>query len=162
MSTKLYLIRHSYAEEPNGKRDFERRLTLEGQSTVRALGRYLINKNFNPDIILCSSSVRTRETAVNLVEELEMNEQVIDYKDVIYNASVREMLGVLTEISDAHKSVAIIGHNPAVTYFGEFLTNSGIGNMEPSGVVTIKFDKLKWKEVSQGSGIFEEYYHPNH
>ncbi len=162
MSTKLYLIRHSYAEEPNGKRDFDRRLTLEGQSTVRALGRYLINKNFNPDIILCSSSVRTRETAVNLVEELEMNEQVIDYKDVIYNASVREMLGVLTEISDAHKSVAIIGHNPAVTYFGEYLTNSGIGNMEPSGVVTIKFDKLKWKEVSQGSGIFEEYYHPNH
>ncbi|WP_370090444.1 histidine phosphatase family protein [Ekhidna sp.] len=162
MSTRLYLIRHSYAEEPSGKRDFERKLTLEGQSTVRSLGRHLINQKFNPDIILCSSSVRTTETAVNLVEELEMNEQVIDYKDVIYNASVREMLQVLNEIADAHKEVAIIGHNPTITYFGEFLTNSSIGNMEPSGVVTIKFEKLKWREVSQGTGIFEGYYHPNH
>lgn len=162
MSTKLYLIRHSYAEEPGGNRDFERKLTLEGQSTVRALGRHLINQKFNPDIILCSSSVRTTETAVNLVEELEMNEQVIDYRDVIYNASVREMLEVLNETSSSHKEVAIIGHNPTITYFGEFLTNSGIGNMEPSGVVTIKFEKLKWSEVSQGTGIFEGYYHPNH
>ena len=95
MSRKIYLIRHSYAEESHGKRDIDRKLTLEGQSTVRALGRHLINENFNPDIILCSSSVRTTETAVNLVEELGMNEGIIEYKEVIYNASVRELLGLV-------------------------------------------------------------------
>lgn len=162
MSRKIYLIRHSYAEEAHGKRDIERKLTLEGQSTVRALGRFLINQNFNPDIILCSSSVRTTETAVNLVEELEINEGVIEYRDVIYNASVREMLEVLNSISNDYKSIAIIGHNPTIAFFGEYLSGSIIGNMDPAGVVSIKIDKLKWSEISQGSGIFEGYYHPSH
>lgn len=162
MNRKLYLIRHSYAENSNDKRDVDRRLTHEGQSTVRALGRYLINENFNPDIILCSTSVRTRETAQNLVEELEINDHIIEYKEVIYNASVRELLGVLNELSGDHKEVAIIGHNPTITFFGEYLSGAAIGNMQPAGVVTIKFEKLKWKEVSQGTGIFEGYYHPSH
>ncbi|WP_436517164.1 SixA phosphatase family protein [Ekhidna sp. To15] len=162
MTRKIYLIRHSYAEESHGKRDIDRKLTLEGQSTVRALGRYLINQNFNPDIILSSSSVRTTETAVNLVEELGMNEGIIDYREIIYNASVRELLEVLNDISDETKSIAIIGHNPTITFFGEYLSGSIIGNMEPSGVVTIKIEKLKWKEISQGTGIFVSYYHPDH
>ena len=162
MSRKIYLIRHSYAEESHGKRDIDRKLTLEGQSTVRALGRHLINENFNPDIILCSSSVRTTETAVNLVEELGMNEGIIEYKEVIYNASVRELLAVLNELPSDLKTVAIIGHNPTITFFGEYLSGSIIGNMEPSGVVTIKIEKLKWEEISQGTGIFVSYYHPSH
>ncbi|WP_424961653.1 SixA phosphatase family protein [Ekhidna sp.] len=162
MSKTLYLIRHSYAEKPSGNNDEQRHLTLEGQSTVRALGRHLINQNFNPDIILCSSSVRTRETAVNLVEELEVSEQIVEYKDVIYNASVRELLQVLNEVSEGHNEVAIIGHNPTITFFGEYLSNSIIGNMEPAGIVSIKIDKLSWSEVSQGTGIFESYYHPSH
>ena len=162
MSRKIYLIRHSYAEDPGGKRDIDRTLTMEGQSTVRAMGRHLINEGFSPDLILCSSSERTRETAINLVEELGMNEGIIDYRDVIYNASVREILEVLNDISDRMKSIAIIGHNPAITFLGEYLSGSIIGNMEPAGVVTIFFEKLKWSEISQGTGVFQSYYHPNH
>ncbi|MEQ8904614.1 histidine phosphatase family protein [Ekhidna sp.] len=162
MSKKLHLIRHSYAENPNEKKDINRRLTHEGQSTVRALGRHLINQNFNPDIILCSTAERTRETALNLVEELEMSEQVIDYQDVIYNASVRELLSVLNGLPEDHNEVTIIGHNPTITFFGEYLSGSIIGNMDPAGIVTIRIEKLKWSEISQGTGIFEAYYHPNH
>lgn len=162
MNKILHLIRHSYAENPNGKRDIERNLTLEGQSTVRALGRYLINHQFNPDRIICSTAVRTRETALNLIEELEMNEQVITYEDVVYNASVRELLAILNGFSEDQKEVAIIGHNPTITFFGEYLSNAIIGNMEPAGIVTIRIEGLKWSEITQGSGIFENYYHPSH
>lgn len=162
MNRTLYLIRHSYAEEPGGKTDKERTLTLKGQSTVRALGRYLINEKFDPDVILCSDSVRTRETAINLVEELEMNEQTVNYSSIIYEASVRELLQLVNEQSDSTKEVAIIGHNPTITFFGEYLTGASIGNMQPSSVVSIRFESAKWNEVSQGTGIFVSYYHPDH
>lgn len=162
MNRTLYLIRHSYAENPGGKSDIDRTLTMEGQSTVRALGRHLIKQSFKPDIIFCSTAQRTRETATNLVEELEMNDHVISYVDVIYNASPRELLSVLNGVDKSVREVAIIGHNPTITYFGEFLTGTGIGNMEPAGVVSIKFEKVSWEEISQGSGIFVSYYHPNH
>lgn len=162
MNRKLYLIRHSYAEEPGNKSDIDRSLTLEGQSTVRALGRHLIKASFQPQVIYCSSANRTRETAINLVEELEMNEHVITYSDIIYNASVRELLSLLNQAEKATKEIAIIGHNPTITYFAEFLTGTGVGNMEPAGVVTVKFEKINWSEVSQGVGSFISYYHPSH
>ena len=162
MSKKLYLIRHSYAEEPNANKDFDRRLTQAGQTMVRSLGRYITDKKMNPDILLASPSVRTTETAIKLVEELVVSEQLISYEDVIYNASVRELLAVVNGISKDHKEVMIIGHNPAITFFGEFLTGSVIGNMEPAGIVSIKFDFNSWEQVSQSTGILEYYYHPSH
>jgi len=161
MSKKLYLIRHSYAEAPHGKQDEDRHLTQEGMSAIRALGRHLKNGDFNPDLILCSPVARTRETAINLVEELGISEQIIEYVDVIYNASVREMLAVLNAVDGSPNEIAIIGHNPTITFFGEFISGDIIGNMEPAGIVTIRIEKLKWREVSQGTGIFESYYHPN-
>ena len=162
MSRKLYLIRHSYAEGISEKPDFDRSLTLEGQSTIRALGRYLIKQDFDPDIILCSSSLRTTESAINLVEELGMSDRIIEFKDVIYNASVRELLTTINEVSNDHRSVVLIGHNPTITFFAEYITGAPIGNMDPSGLATISLEKLGWSEVSKGTGIFEGYYHPSH
>lgn len=162
MNRKLFLIRHSYAEPMGSKPDKERTLTMEGQSTIRALGRHLKKESFHPELIICSSSVRTRETAVNLMEELEISDQIILYEDIIYNASVREMLNVVNALDSKYKDVVIIGHNPTITYFGEYLTNSGIGNMEPSSMVEIKIEGVNWQEVSQGSGNFISYFHPNH
>ena len=113
---------------------------------------YLINENFNPDVILCSPSKRTTETAINLVEELGINEQIIDYQNVIYNASVRELLNVLNNVDTSYEEVLIIGHNPAITYFGEYLTGSNIGNIQPSGVVKIEF------EIFSSLKNFEQYF----
>lgn len=161
MKKKLYLIRHSYAETPGSKRDFERNLTLEGQSTARALGRHLSKEHFNPGKILCSPATRTTETAENVVEELGVSESIIDYSESIYNASVRELLTLITSLEESDQEVALVGHNPAVSYFGEYLTNEGIGGMEPCSMVTIRLEDVKWNEVSQGDGIFVSYFHPN-
>ncbi len=158
---KLYLIRHSYAESSSGGADFDRALTSEGLNMVRELGRHLRKSPFNPSKILCSTSRRTRETALNLIEELEMNEKSVEYKDVIYNASVRELLGEISEQSDEINEVALIGHNPTITYFAEYLTGETIGNMEPCSIVTISFvRKIKWEKISQASGQLSSYFHP--
>lgn len=139
----------------------DRTLTLEGQSTVRSLGRHLTKENFHPGVILCSPSVRTTETAHNLVEEMAISESIIDFKDEIYNASVRELLALINSLDESEQQVAIVGHNPAISYFGEYLTNEGIGGMEPCSIVTIRLEDIKWKEASQGDGTFISYFHPN-
>ena len=144
MKRKLHLIRHSYAENPtNSQSDIDRRLTLEGQTTIRALGRYLSNQGFDPSKILCSTAARTRETAINLLEELDLSERIVDYLEVIYNASLRELLALVNACDGGHKEIAIIGHNPAITFFGEYLTGAAIGNMQPSSIVSVEFDNMK-------------------
>lgn len=90
-----------------------------------------------------------------------MSEKIIAFKEIIYNAAVRELLSLVNEMENSNKEVAIIGHNPTITYFAEYVTGAGIGNMEPSSIVTISFESVKWNEISQGSGIFVSYFHPS-
>lgn len=161
MKRKLYLLRHSYAEPPGDGSDFNRGLTMEGLNAVRALGRKLGENNFNPDTIISSNAVRAEDTAINLAEELEISEQVINYDEKIYEASVRELLEILNGFEPSLKSILLIGHNPAISFFGEYLTGNGFAGMEPCGLLTITFES-DWNEISQGSGNFVSYYHPNH
>ncbi len=161
MKRKLYLLRHSYAEPPGDGSDFNRGLTMEGLTAVRALGRKLGEEDFNPDVIISSNAVRAEDTAINLTEELGISEQVITYEEKIYEASVRELLEIVNEFEDADKSVLLIGHNPTLSFFGEYLTGNGFSGMEPCGLLTIKFESA-WNEISQGTGNFVSYYHPNH
>ncbi|MEM6830963.1 MAG: histidine phosphatase family protein [Bacteroidota bacterium] len=142
-------------------RDFERSLTMEGISTARALGRKLVNDRFNPHQIVCSPAVRAYDTAVNLSEELNINEQEIQKVDKLYEASVRELLEVVNDMEPTTESAILVGHNPSISYFAEMLTSSGIGNMEPCGLVMIDFEGITWKQISQASGTFVAYYHPN-
>ncbi|MEM0939527.1 MAG: histidine phosphatase family protein [Bacteroidota bacterium] len=160
MST-LYLIRHSYAEHTINMQDKDRALTAEGINTVRSLGRHLMKTSFNPSVILCSTAQRTKETAINLIEELEITENNIVFKDTIYNASVRELLQELNALTKDTKEVGMIGHNPSITYLAEYLTGESIGNMDPSGLVTILFKNQSWSEISQGSGSLMSYFHPS-
>ena len=101
------------------------------------------------------------DTAINLAEELGITEQVIDYDEKIYEASVRELLEIVNGIENSAKSVLLIGHNPAFSFFGEYLTGTDFAGMEPCGLLTIEFDHVSWSEISQGSGNFVSYYHPN-
>lgn len=135
---------------------------MEGLNTVRALGRKLLEESFNPDVIISSKALRAEDTAINLVEELEISEQIITYEKKMYEASVRELLEIVNAIEDTAKSALLIGHNPTLSFFAEYLTGSGFSGMEPCGLVTIKFEDIKWSEISQSSGIFAAYYHPNH
>ncbi len=97
---------------------------------------------------------------MNLVEEIEISEKNVDYKDVIYNASVRELLHEINSLPTGTAEVALIGHNPTITYFAEYLTGESIGNMEPSSMVSITFKGTHWEEVSQGTGALISYFHP--
>lgn len=161
MRRNLYLLRHSYADPPGGGKDFDRGLTMEGLNSVRALGRKLGDQDFNPDLIISSNAVRAEDTAINLAEELGISEQVITYDEKIYDASVRELLEILNGFGESAKSALMIGHNPAISFFGEYLTGNGFAGMEPCGLLTITFD-VSWSEISQGSGNFISYFHPNH
>ncbi len=162
MKRTLYLLRHSYAEPMGDLPDFERSLTMEGLSAVRTLGRKLLSDNVNLQQIICSSAVRAYDTAMNLAEELEISEQTIQSEDKLYEASVRELLEVTNGLEFTSENSLIVGHNPSISYFAELLTSSGIGNMEPCGLVTITFDAAGWEEIAQGVGKLLSYYHPNH
>ncbi|MEM9895378.1 MAG: histidine phosphatase family protein [Bacteroidota bacterium] len=162
MKNTLFLIRHSFAENAFDTSDFERTLTTEGFKYARLTGEFLKEEKFKPDTVLTSPATRTKQTAETFSEVVGFSMQLVQFAEVIYNASVRELLELVNGIDPGAKHVAIIGHNPTITYFSEYLTGEEIASISPSGVVKISFDKIKWGEISQRSGKFIKYFHPDH
>src|SRR5690606_21935701 len=57
----LVLLRHAKAERPPGVADADRPLSPRGHADAHAAGAWL-KPRFQPDLILCSPSKRTRQT----------------------------------------------------------------------------------------------------
>ncbi len=156
----LYLVRHAEAEKPaGGPRDFQRTLSPQGMIDAARMGKLLAKKGVRPDAVVSSPSERTRVTAEVFAEQTGFDADQIQYVDDLYEGSPRAYLAALNALPDAVQSVVLVGHNPSVTYFGEYLTHEQLGNMPTSAVVAIEFPG-GWQDISGRTGKLLFYDSP--
>jgi phosphohistidine phosphatase len=106
--SRLYLLRHAKSSwEDPGLADHDRPLALRGRKAAKALGAYLREHDIEPELVLCSSAARTRET----LERVGLTGQI---EDALYGAGASALLARLHEVPDAVASVMLIGHNPGM------------------------------------------------
>lgn len=119
---RLVLIRHAKAQDPEpGQVDHARSLTDKGVRDARALGRWLKQEGVRPDVVLCSTAARTRETWAGITEGSGFG-TLVDHEQRIYNASADALLAVLREVPDKARTVVLIGHAPGVPVLAAVLT----------------------------------------
>ncbi|MCY7351123.1 MAG: histidine phosphatase family protein [Cytophagaceae bacterium] len=156
----LYLVRHAEAEKPaGGPHDFSRLLNPQGMIDSARMGKLLAKKNIKPDALISSPSERTRLTAEVLAGQIGFDKDKIEYAENLYEGAPRLYLAALNALPDAIQSVLLVGHNPAVTYFAEYLTREQLGNMPTSAVAAIGFEGT-WAEVSGRTGKLIFYDSP--
>ena len=161
MVKTLLLIRHANTEQgERGSNDFDRHITRLGNRNAAHAGKYLVNNKLMPDLLLCSKAVRVRETAEVVASQLKFSERHIRYEDELYEASVRILFKAVNNIDEKYQRVAMIAHNPGLTYLADYLTSSPLGTMVPASIVIINFESVTWAEVSQNSGQLEGYIDP--
>ena len=60
----IIIFRHGSTNDAiKHQRDYDRTLTPRGLKDAEKMGRYLLEKNSTPDLVLSSSAVRARQTA---------------------------------------------------------------------------------------------------
>ncbi|MEO9476161.1 MAG: histidine phosphatase family protein [Cyclobacteriaceae bacterium] len=151
MVRKIFLLRHGEAIYPEqGMDDMERSLTSKGSTQIRTLGAKMGDAGFDVDLTYCSSSDRTRQTFQHLSEALKKNLEV-EFREDIYEASVRTLFELLCESDKNLMSILLIGHNPGITYLAEYLSGEIVGNMLPGQLVKLEFGMGDWSQLSQGS-----------
>ncbi len=161
MVKELYLIRHGQAEEQSSNtKDVERQLTAKGYQDASKIGLYLKRNEFIPDIILHSSAVRTTETLMRINEQLGVDPDHIESSEEIYEASVRILIRIITEIPAELRSAIVVGHNPAISYLSEYITGAEIGHVGTGGIVHIRVPFTSWSEISEKNCDFIEYISP--
>lgn len=158
MSKKLFLVRHAKTEEGSfDKRDFDRVLTNRGLQDATRMGKYFISKELKLDKLLSSDAARAYATAELIASQVGYELSKIHINHDIYEASVRTLLQLVCDLNDDWDSVMIVGHNPPINYLAEYLSGADIGHMYTGSCACINFSTSSWQEVSQGSGILDEY-----
>lgn len=159
MTRELFLVRHATANEAErGKRDNERELSAKGYQDATRLGHHLNEQQQIVDLMLVSTAQRARSTAEILVEQMHYSGRV-DYSDELYQASVRSVLSLINQQTEAVDRLMIVGHNPTLTYLAEYLTGDPLSSMAPGGLFLLQI-LVPWSEVSQQTATLETYLDP--
>jgi phosphohistidine phosphatase len=110
---RLHLLRHAKSSRDDGVEDQERRLSRRGREDARVVGEVLPNAIGALDLVLCSSALRTRETAELVLAGFAPCPKIL-FEDGLYLATPAALLKRLTELDEADDAVMVIGHNPGL------------------------------------------------
>lgn len=156
----LLLIRHAKTEQLGYDTDFERELTRRGVEDCRLMSSRLKKIKFIPDLVKISSAKRTRQTAKQLAKHLDWNKEKIESLDKLYLAGYQVILNEIINTKKNIDTLAIIGHNPGITYLFNSIGNATIDNLPTCGMGLFKFDIKDWKELMLKKGQLEWYSWP--
>jgi phosphohistidine phosphatase len=109
---RLLLLRHAKAKRARaGENDHERVLSERGIDDAAAMGKLFAERGEAPDLLLCSTSTRTRQTWNEVRPALPAGPEE-RFLRPIYEAD--DYLDVLREEGGDAQSVLLVGHNPAM------------------------------------------------
>ncbi len=91
--------------------DHARTLTNRGRKAATAIGDWLRDKGFLPDIVLSSDAARTRETSAYLLAGFDPR-PALQFVPILYHASPDTVVDVAS--GPRADCIAIVGHNPGI------------------------------------------------
>ncbi len=140
--SRLFLMRHAQAGWAlPGQTDFDRTLDPVGREEAAAVSRLAADSGFRPDLVLCSTAARCRETAAAFLSAFPQPPEILYCQD-LYNAPPS---AYFTQLSNnlKHESILLIGHNPAMEEILETLVGMRTtADAVPDGYPTAGFAVL--------------------
>ncbi|MBQ2321382.1 MAG: histidine phosphatase family protein [Bacteroidales bacterium] len=148
----LVLVRHGEAGYGDGE-DFERRLTARGKNQALNASLLLKGWGISPEIFIASDAVRAKETAQIMAEQVSERKTIV-YEHFLYEAyTTDELLGCLSQKAQESKTVALVAHNPDITYKASNLAAEALPCSFPTaGLLVLQFEDDDWANVSARSG----------
>ena len=110
---RLWLLRHAKSswDEP-ALDDHERPLAARGTAAAEAMAAHLRKVGATPDLVLCSSAVRARDTLTGVLPGLGPDLKIVVDRS-LYTFESRALADALAHATDKAEGVLMVGHNPA-------------------------------------------------
>lgn len=166
--TTLFLLRHAKAgwAEP-GMRDFDRPLDATGKADAEAMGAAMRACGYAPELVLCSSAKRCRDTLDGLLRHSAIDHRRVSHLDALYTEDAHGYLTIIHEYGQKAASMMIIGHNPMMEDLAMAISGDGedqargamIGGFPTSGLAVIRFND-GISEAAPGKGYLEAFFTP--
>lgn len=169
----LFLLRHAKSSWSDaGLSDFDRPLAPRGEKAAPKIGAFMARAGFEPEVVLCSSAQRTRETLALILPHLG-GEAEVRLTRAVYEAddetALMAQLAALDRETPTPGRVLLIGHNPAMQDLALHLTGQGaeadrtaLAEKFPTAALAVlTFDGASgWSGLTEGSGLLTHYIRP--
>jgi phosphohistidine phosphatase len=126
---RLMLLRHAKSDWPDVS-DHSRPLAKRGRRDAPAVGRWLREHGYQPDVVVCSTARRTRQTWELMAPELGGSPSVT-FEPRAYDASALSLLYLARELPSSYRAALLIGHNPAISELAASLAEQSAGDDAP-------------------------------
>lgn len=160
----LYLLRHAKSswDDPT-LTDHERPLAPRGRRDAKLIAKHLRRAGGDPELVLCSSAVRTRETLELLRPALAGATVMVE--EELYGASAEDLLARVRVVPDPVASVLLIGHNPGLHELALSLATAGdeLERLElkfPTAALATLVLTTTWSRLAPAGATLEAYVVP--
>ena len=147
----LYVMRHGKAEDGFDKTDYKRKLNSKGIKRSVKVGLKLKDRKGELDTIICSSSLRTVETAEIMADFFDFPQADIKKYNELYLAPVNVILEYVYSLDDSVSNVLLVGHNPGLSELIGSLSRQLTDYLPTSALIALKIDIDKWEEISNAN-----------
>ncbi|MEZ0277742.1 MAG: histidine phosphatase family protein [Methylibium sp.] len=164
----LSLLRHAKSSWKNPMLpDRDRPLATRGETDAPLMGQAMAERGIDPDLVLCSSARRTRDTLALVLPEFKIEPKVV-YEDALYHATPAEMLDMLRQVAPGASRVMLVGHNPEIQSLALDLVGSGPKHFRDrlrekyptAALAVINFASGLWSNVTVNSGALTLFLSP--
>jgi phosphohistidine phosphatase len=165
----VLLLRHAKSAWDDPRLDdHDRPLSRRGERSAKAMADHIAHKVPHPDLILCSTALRTRQTLAPLVGRLEGAAPPIALEKALYLASEDVLLDHLRAIGEDIGTVLLIGHNDGIWQLAKALAGSGPAEalaalrqkFPTAALATLRAPERRWRELTPGSARLVAFVRP--
>jgi phosphohistidine phosphatase len=157
----LLVLRHSKSAYPEGAADWERPLSARGRRDAATAGNWLRDQGLTPDLVVCSTAERTRETWDLVSDQLGWagdEPGMVRYDSRLYEATPGDLLTVVRETPDEVTILALVGHNPGSAELVLALAGRRELSFPTSALAVIGLGG--WAGAGPGSGTLQTLWTP--
>ena len=161
----LILVRHAKAEQVVGKPDHDRALTTRGRRDAVAAGEWLKQQGIVPELVICSTSVRTRETWSGIAAGGCLSE-FVEFRKAVYEGGTRAVLETIREDAGEVDTLVVVGHAPSIPDLagglcdgaGSARAHQALADGYPTCGVAILRYAGDWEVLAHGEASLESFH----
>lgn len=160
---RLVVLRHAKSAWPAGVPDHERPLAPRGRRDAPAAGRALAEADCLPDLALCSTAVRARETW-QLASAQWGTPPPVRFDPRLYAAGVPDLLTVVRETPPRVETLLLVGHNPGMEELVLELAGDGLDDaldqvhtkFPTSAIAVLAWHGSGWETLAPGTALLTD------
>ncbi|NVJ90772.1 MAG: histidine phosphatase family protein [Methylocystaceae bacterium] len=147
--------------------DFDRGLNDRGNRAAQAMAVHLLQEMPLPDMIICSSAQRTRETLAYLLKSYAHPIDVEVTRD-LYMASDLTMMEKIKQVSPEVETLMVLAHNPGMEELAMMLCSTAQSALSQemymkyptAACAHFIFEVACWSEIKRATGTLQAFVRP--